>query len=31
MMFSRHHFDVVGNPEQLSQTMSSLFSKLVAT
>lgn len=31
MMFSRHHFDVVGNPSQLSQTMSTLFSKLVAT
>lgn len=31
MMFSRHHFDVVGSPAKLSQTMSSLFSKLVAT
>ncbi|MGJ8642852.1 MAG: nitric oxide reductase activation protein NorD [Luteolibacter sp.] len=31
MMFSRHHFDVVGTPAKLSQTMSALFSKLVAT
>ena len=31
MMFSRHHFDVVSTPAKLSQTMSALFSKLVAT
>jgi nitric oxide reductase activation protein len=31
MMFSRHHFDVVGTPAKLSQTMSALFTKLVAT
>lgn len=31
MMFSRHHFDVVGTPEELSETMSTLFSKLVST
>lgn len=31
MMFSRHHFDVVGTPAKLSETMSTLFSKLVAT
>ncbi len=30
MMFSRHHFDVAGTPTRLSQTMSTLFSKLVA-
>ncbi|MEO8614769.1 MAG: VWA domain-containing protein [Luteolibacter sp.] len=31
MMFSRHHFDVVATPAKLSQTMSALFTKLVAT
>jgi nitric oxide reductase NorD protein len=31
MMFKRHHFDVVSTPDQLSQTMSTLFSKLVAS
>ncbi len=31
MMFKRHHFDVVSTPDKLSQTMSTLFSKLVAT
>lgn len=31
MMFSRHHFDVVNSPRQLSQTMAKLFTKLIAT
>jgi len=31
MMFSRHHFDVVNSPQQLSQYMSKLFSKLIAS
>lgn len=31
MMFSRHHFDVVNKPDQLSQTMSKLFSKLIVS
>lgn len=31
MMFSRHHFDVVNSPTQLSQYMSKLFSKLIAS
>jgi nitric oxide reductase NorD protein len=31
MMFSRHHFDVVNSPNQLSQYMSKLFSKLIAS
>ncbi len=29
LMFSRHHFDVVGSPTALSQYMSSLFSRLI--
>ncbi len=31
MMFSRHHFDVVHSPKQLTQHMSKLFSKLIAS
>ena len=31
MMFSRHHFDVVNSPQQLSQTMAKLFTKLIAS
>jgi len=31
MMFTRHHFDVVHSPTQLTQKMSKLFSKLIAS
>ena len=31
MMFSRHHFDVVNSPQQLSRTMAKLFTKLIAS
>ncbi|MBL4575543.1 MAG: VWA domain-containing protein [Opitutaceae bacterium] len=31
MMFSRHHFDVVSSPKQLSEYMSRLFSRLLTS
>lgn len=31
MMFSRHHFDVVNSPKQLSESVSGLFSKLITS
>ena len=31
LMFSRHHFDVVSSPKELSQHMSQLFSRLITT